>query len=117
MGHTLPTQHALQQSLCNGPLVRPSVRLSRRSTAAAAVSVIRYDTRRYFNVRSKADTSQIDLPHVTNNKKVDNKKKLKSKHGYAQKYRQTVRGIREVSPKKKRKATVGRVYRKGRLDL
>jgi len=26
------------------------------------------------------------------------KEKLKSKNGYAQKYRQTVRGIREVSP-------------------
>jgi len=31
---------------------------------------IRYDTRCYFNVRSKADTSQLNLPHGTNNQKV-----------------------------------------------
>ena len=28
---------------------------------------IRYDTRCYFNVRSKADASQLNLPHGTNN--------------------------------------------------
>ena len=28
---------------------------------------IRYDTRCYFNVRSKADISQLNLPHGTNN--------------------------------------------------
>jgi len=28
---------------------------------------IRYDTRCYFNVRSKADTSQLNLPHGTKN--------------------------------------------------
>ena len=27
----------------------------------------RYDTRCYFNVRSKADTSQLNLPHGTDN--------------------------------------------------
>jgi len=27
----------------------------------------RYDTRSYFNVRSKADISQLNLPHGTNN--------------------------------------------------
>jgi len=27
----------------------------------------RYDTRRYFNVRSKADISQLNLPHGTDN--------------------------------------------------
>ena len=26
-----------------------------------------YDTRRYFNVRSKADTSRLDLPHGNDN--------------------------------------------------
>jgi len=30
-------------------------------------SVMRYDTRCYFNVRSKADTSQLNLPHGTDN--------------------------------------------------
>ena len=28
---------------------------------------IRYDTRYYFNVRSKADMSQLNLPHGTDN--------------------------------------------------
>ena len=28
---------------------------------------IRYDTRRYFSVRSEADTSQLNLPRGTNN--------------------------------------------------
>jgi len=30
---------------------------------------IRYDTRCYFNVRSKADMSQLNLPHGTDNQK------------------------------------------------
>ena len=54
----------------------------------------RYDTRWYFNVRSKVDTSQLNL-RLSNNKKV--RKKLKSKNGGAQKYRRTDRGIRGVS--------------------
>ena len=33
------------------------------------ICAIRYDTRRYFNVRSKADMSQLTLPHGTNNYK------------------------------------------------
>jgi len=28
-------------------------------------SAIRYDTKSYFNVRSKADISQLNLPHAT----------------------------------------------------
>jgi len=35
---------------------------------------IRYDTRCYFNVRSKADISQLNQPHGTNNWKVEKKK-------------------------------------------
>jgi len=31
----------------------------------ASCTTIRYDTRCYFNVRSKADMSQLNLPHVT----------------------------------------------------
>ena len=31
------------------------------------VPTIRYDTRCYFNVRSKADMSQLNLPHGTDN--------------------------------------------------
>ena len=30
-------------------------------------NTIRYDTRCYFNVRSKADVSQLNLPHGTDN--------------------------------------------------
>jgi len=30
-------------------------------------ATIRYDTRYYFNVRSKADISQLNLPHGTDN--------------------------------------------------
>ena len=44
-------------------------------------NTIRYDTRCCFNVHSKADTSQLNLPHGT----VLNRKKLKRKNGYAQK--------------------------------
>jgi len=41
---------------------------------------IRYDTRCYFNVRSKADISQLNLPHGPTTKKCKNRrKKLKSK--------------------------------------
>jgi len=29
--------------------------------------ILRYDTRCYFNVRSKADISQLNLPHGTDN--------------------------------------------------
>ena len=41
----------------------------------------------YFNVRSKADTSQqLNLTHGTNYKEWKTEK-VKRKHGYAQKYR------------------------------
>ena len=32
-----------------------------------SANTIRYDTRCYFNVRSKADISQLNLPHGTDN--------------------------------------------------
>ena len=50
-----------------------ATRDSRRGPGAAAaaaagkVGTIRYDTRCYFNVRSKADVSQLNLPHGTDN--------------------------------------------------
>ena len=40
---------------------------------------IRYDTRCYFNVRSKADMSQLNLPHGTATTKKCKTEKLKSK--------------------------------------
>jgi len=36
-------------------------------TAEVDKMLIRYDTRCHFNVRSKADVSQLNLPHGTNN--------------------------------------------------
>jgi len=46
--------------------------ISRYADAPAVKAVftgaaIRYDTRCYFNVRSKADISQLNLPHGTDN--------------------------------------------------
>jgi len=58
--------------------------------------ITRYDTRCHFNVRSKADMRQLNLPHGT--KDYESEKKAKGKKGYAQKYRQTGRGICGVSP-------------------
>jgi len=39
----------------------------RRKSTLAILSFVRYDTRCYFNVRSKADISQLNLPHGTDN--------------------------------------------------
>ena len=39
----------------------------KRSFSSSAYDTIRYDTRCYFNVRSKADISQLNLPHGTDN--------------------------------------------------
>jgi len=39
--------------------------LNRNFTSFA--QTLRYDTRCYFNVRSKADISQLNLPHGTDN--------------------------------------------------
>ena len=37
--------------------------------------MVRYDMRCYFNMRSKADLgSQLNLPHGTNNKKLEKEK-------------------------------------------
>ena len=41
--------------------------------------MIQYDMRCYFNVCSKADISQLKLLHGIKTKKVEKKKKLKSK--------------------------------------
>ena len=38
-----------------------------RFVAIEERDTIRYDTRCYFNVRSKADISQLNLPHGTDN--------------------------------------------------
>ena len=41
--------------------------LPRSSLPVSPTDTIRYDTRCYFNVRSKADMSQLNLPHGNNN--------------------------------------------------
>ena len=38
---------------------------------------VRFDTRCYFNVRSVADVSQLNLPHGTTSEKWKNRKKTK----------------------------------------
>ena len=57
-------------------VTRGDVRQSRRQRLASSSAAdarrqlghtIRYDTRCYFNVRSKANTSQLNLPHGTDN--------------------------------------------------
>jgi len=60
----------------------------------------RYDMTR--TCAQKADMRQLNLPHGTKTKKWKTEK-LKVKNGYAQKYQQTVQGIREVSPEKEKK--------------
>jgi len=42
------------------------------------ISRVQYDTRRYFHVRSKADTSQLNLPHGTATTKKCKKEKVKT---------------------------------------
>jgi len=57
-------------------------------TSRLATEGAHYDTRLYFNVRSKADMSQLNLPHGNRQiKSVKHTKteKLKSKNGYAEK--------------------------------
>ena len=44
----------------------PDAGNSRVAVSSAAVT-IRYDTRCYFNVRSKANMSQLNLPHGADN--------------------------------------------------
>ena len=51
-----------------------------------SVNTIRYDTRCYFNVRSKANMSQLNLPHGTDNSiSVKTEKILKVENRHAQK--------------------------------
>ena len=54
------------------------ITIARRAVSEIAELLVkittRYDARCYFNVRSKADMSQLKLPHRTNNQKVKNRK-------------------------------------------
>jgi len=64
-------------------------------------------------VRSKADIGQLNLPHGTNNLKVENRKKIK-KPDMLRSIGKQSGGIHGVLQKKERKATraVGRICRK-----
>jgi len=42
-------------------------RIDRHADRNTSQDTIRYDTRCYFNVRSKADMSQLNLQHATSN--------------------------------------------------
>jgi len=46
---------------------------------------IRYDTRCYINVRSKANMSQLNLPHANRKLKSVKTEKVKVENRYAQK--------------------------------
>ena len=49
------------------PRVAASCKLDMIRYDTCKLDMIRYDTRCYFNVQSKADTSQLNLPRGTNN--------------------------------------------------
>ena len=74
-----------------------------------------HDTRRYFNVRSKADISQLNSPHGTKLKKWKREKLKSEKNGCSDVSVNSPRGIRGFSPEEKRKVTVVRFCRKGKL--
>ena len=70
---------------------------------------VRYDTICCFNVRSKADISQLNLPHGTNNWKVENRKKLKSNKQICSEVSvNSSRGIREVSAEEEKEGCGGK---------
>ena len=71
----------IQREITNYMFVRTNILLRRFSLCSNNVKTVlyktyclcmydaalRYDTRCYFNVRSKADISQLNLPHGTDN--------------------------------------------------
>jgi len=91
----------------------------RRRTAQRAVSVkilsIRYDTRCYFNVCSKANMSQLNLPHTEPQTKKCKTEKLKSKNRIC--WEVTVNSLGNPCSEswRKGKAAVVRICRKGRF--
>jgi len=76
-----------------------------------------YDTRSYFNVRSKADIVSLIYRTEPTTEKMENRKNWKAKSGYAEKYRQRVRGIRGVSPEKEKVGYGGKDLQKKVLNL
>ena len=76
---------------------------------------MRYDMRCYFNVRSKADMSQLNLPHGTNTKKWKTEKLKIKKTVMLRSISKQSGESTQSALKKNRKATVGRICRKGRF--
>jgi len=54
-------------SMNGAAAMRPSTIYLLATAVKSHRASTRYDTRCYFNVRSKADISQLNLPHGTNN--------------------------------------------------
>jgi len=57
----------------------------------AKIWALKYDTRCYFNVRSKADISRLNLPHAETTTKHCKRVKLKVKTAYARGNRKSLR--------------------------
>ena len=64
--------------------------------------VVRYDTRCYFNVRSKADMSQLNLPHGNRQLKSIKAEKLRSKRRNLLTSNSKSLGNHAVSPEKEK---------------
>jgi len=62
---THPHRHAVKPEVIKA--TRANQALFKKNIVSRHVRQIRYDTRCYFNVRSKADISQLNLPHGTDN--------------------------------------------------
>jgi len=62
---THPHRHAVKPEVIKP--TRANQALFSKNIVSRHVRQIRYDTRCYFNVRSKADISQLNLPHGTDN--------------------------------------------------
>jgi len=60
---------------------RPMQRINRIDTLGSTdyIHFKHYNTRCYFSVQSKTGTNQLNLPHGTNNQKVENEKPKKTK--------------------------------------
>jgi len=72
---------------------------------------LRHDARCYFNVRSKADTSQLNLPQEPTTKKWKTEK-LKSKKQTCTEVSVNSPGMRGVSPEKEKEGCGGKDLQK-----
>ena len=78
---------------------------------------IRYDTRCYFNVRSKANTSQLNLPHGNRQLKSVKTEKTKSRKQICPEITVNSPGnpCSKYLSRKKGRATLGKICREGRF--